>query len=137
MLSRKTRYAIMALSILAREWGKDNAVPMSSIARDRHVPQRFLEGIFLQLRNSSLLESVRGVSGGYRLSRPPSEISILNVILALGEDVELISCLDICGRASECEFGLDRADCRIRPLFGEIQEQMHATLLRKTLADLI
>ena len=112
MLSRKTRYAIMALSILAREWGGDNAVPMSTIARDRHVPQRFLEGIFLQLRNASLLESVRGVSGGYRLSRPPGEISA-------------------------CEFGLDRADCRIRPLFGEIQEHMHATLLHKTLADLI
>ena len=136
MLSRKTRYAIMALSILAREYGRD-IVPMSSIARDRHIPQRFLEGIFLQLRNAGLLESTRGVSGGYRLSCPPGQIRILDVILALGEDVELISCMDICGRASECEFGLDREQCRIRPLFGEIQEQMHATLLRKTLSDLI
>ena len=107
MLSRKTRYAIMALSILAREYGRD-IVPMSSIARDRHIPQRFLEGIFLQLRNAGLLESTRGVSGGYRLSSPPGQIRILDVILALGEDVELISCMDICGRASECEFGLDR-----------------------------
>ena len=136
MLSRKTRYAIMALSILAREYGRD-IVPMSSIARDRHIPQRFLEGIFLQLRNAGLLESTRGVSGGYRLSSPPGQIRILDVILALGEDVELISCMDICGRASECEFGLDQEQCRIRPLFGEIQEQMHATLLRKTLSDLI
>ena len=107
MLSRKTRYAIMALSILAREYGRD-IVPMSSISRDRHIPQRFLEGIFLQLRNAGLLESTRGVSGGYRLSSPPGQIRILDVILALGEDVELISCMDICGRASECEFGLDR-----------------------------
>jgi len=136
MLSRKTRYAIMALSILAREYGRD-IVPMSSIARDRHIPQRFLEGIFLQLRNAGLLESTRGVSGGYRLSSPPGQIRILDVILALGEDVELISCMDICGRASDCEFGLDREQCRIRTLFGEIQEQMHATLLRKTLSDLI
>ncbi|MBQ9660531.1 MAG: Rrf2 family transcriptional regulator [Bacteroidales bacterium] len=126
----------MALSILAREYGRVT-VPMSSIARDRHVPLRFLEGIFLQLRNAGLLESVRGVAGGYRLARPPQEISLLDVILALGEDMELISCLDICGRASECEFGLDRSQCRIRPLFGEIQKQMHGTLLRRSLADLI
>ena len=46
---------------------------------------------------------------------------LVREFLALDEDVELISCLDICGRASEREFGLDRADCRIRPLFGEIQ----------------
>lgn len=110
---------------------------MSRIARDRHIPQRFLEVIFLQLRNAGMLESVRGVGGGYRLSRPPGEIRILDVILALGEDVELISCMDICGRSYDCEFGLDRAQCRIRPLFGEIQEQMHATLQRRTLSDLI
>ena len=58
--------------------------------------------------NAGLLEITRGVSGGSRLSSPPGQIRILDVILALGEDVELISCMDICGRASECEFGLDR-----------------------------
>lgn len=135
MLSRKTRYAVMALSILAREFGGET-VPMSRIAEERHIPLRFLEGIFLQLRRQGLLESVRGTRGGYRLARPPREITILDVILALGEDVGLISCLDICGRASDCEFGLDRERCRIRPLFGEIQEQMYTTLLRRTLEDL-
>ena len=135
MLSRKTRYALIALSCLSREYGKD-AVPMSRIAAERHVPIRFLEGIFLQLRHAGLLVSDRGVSGGYRLAKPPQEIPVLDVVLALNEDVQLISCLDICGVSSECEFDLDRENCRIRELFGEVHVLLHDKLSERTLAQL-
>lgn len=132
MFSRKTRYAIMALTILAREYGQA-AVPMSRISEEQNVPIRFLEGIFLQLRNEGMLVSERGVSGGYRLARPPREIKVLDVILAMGEKVGMISCLDICGNSFECEFGLDREKCRIRDMFGDIQQIIHANLSSRTL----
>ena len=125
MFSRKTRYAIMALTILAREYGQ------------AAVPIRFLEGIFLQLRNEGMLVSERGVSGGYRLARPPREIKVLDVILAMGEKVGMISCLDICGNSFECEFGLDREKCRIRDMFGDIQQIIHANLSSRTLEDFV
>ena len=133
MLSRKTRYAIIALSALSREYGKA-PVPMSRIAKERHVPLRFLEGIFLQLRNEGILTSDRGISGGYRLSRPPEEIRILDIIMALHEDIQMISCVDLCGESYSCEFGLDREHCRIRTLFGEVHQQIFDTLSSRTLA---
>ena len=136
MFSRKTRYAIMALTILAREYGQA-AVPMSRISEEQNVPIRFLEGIFLQLRNEGMLVSERGVSGGYRLARPPREIKVLDVILAMGEKVRMISCLDICGNSFECEFGLDREKCRIRDIFGDIQQIIHANLSSRTLEDFV
>lgn len=136
MFSRKTRYAIMALTILAREYGQA-AVPMSRISDEQNVPIRFLEGIFLQLRNEGMLVSERGVSGGYRLARPPREIKVLDVILAMGEKVEMISCLDICGNSFECEFGLNMEKCRIRDMFGDIQQIIYDNLSARTLEDFV
>lgn len=136
MFSRKTRYAIMALTILAREHGR-SAVPMSRISDEQNVPIRFLEGIFLQLRNEGMLVSERGVSGGYRLARPPQEIKVLDVILAMREKVGMISCLDICGNSFECEFGLNREKCRIKDMFGDIQKSIYDNLSSRTLADFV
>jgi Rrf2 family protein len=84
-----------------------------------------------------MLVSERGVSGGYRLARPPREIKVLDVILAMGEKVGMISCLDICGNSFECEFGLDREKCRIRDMFGDIQQIIHANLSSRTLEDFV
>ena len=136
MFSRKARYAIMALSILAREYGQA-AVPMSRISEEQNVPIRFLEGIFLQLRNEGMLVSERGVSGGYRLAKPPHEIKVLDVVLAMREKVGMISCLDICGNSFECEFGLNREKCRIREMFGDIQKTIYENLSCRTLADFL
>lgn len=136
MFSRKTRYAIMALTILAREYG-GQPVPMSRISQEQNVPIRFLEGIFLQLRNDRMLVSERGISGGYSLARPPQEIKLIDVILSMGEKVSMITCLDICGNSYECEFGLNRDKCRIRDLFGDIQKNIFNNLSARTLADFI
>lgn len=124
----------MALSILVKEYGSQ-AVPMSRIAQEQNVPIRFLEGIFLKLRNEGMLVSERGVSGGYRLARPPKDIKLLDVILAMGEKVGMISCLDIYGNTFECEFGLDCDKCRIREVFGDTHKVIYENLSTRTLAD--
>lgn len=79
MLSKKTRYAILALASLAREFG-NGPVPISRIAGDEHIPQRFLEGILLELKNGGVLGSVRGKAGGYYLSRDPGEVTLCDVV---------------------------------------------------------
>ena len=110
---------------------------MSRISEEQNVPIRFLEGIFLQLRNEGMLVSERGVSGGYRLAKPPHEIKVLDVVLAMREKVGMISCLDICGNSFECEFGLNREKCRIREMFGDIQKTIYENLSCRTLADFL
>ena len=53
MLSKKTRYALMALTKLSREYGK-GAILISEIAKEEKIPQRFLENILLELKNPTI-----------------------------------------------------------------------------------
>jgi Rrf2 family protein len=55
-------------------------VPIGEIARARDIPVQFLEGLFATLRRAGILQSQRGVKGGYSFARPPSEISVLDVV---------------------------------------------------------
>ena len=54
-------------------------VPIGEIARARDIPVQFLEGLFATLRRAGILQSQRGVKGGYSFARPPAEISVLEV----------------------------------------------------------
>ena len=80
-VTSKSRYAVVAMAELARS-GPD-PVPIAQIAERREMPVQFLEQLFSTLRRDGLLQSQRGVKGGYRLARPPEEITVLEVVQAL------------------------------------------------------
>jgi Rrf2 family protein len=80
-VTSKSRYAVVALAELARS-GSD-PVPIGQIAERRQMPVQFLEQLFSTLRRSGLLTSHRGSKGGYTLSRPADEITVLEVVQAL------------------------------------------------------
>ena len=61
----------------------DRPVPIAAIAERRAMPVQFLEQLFSTLRRAGLLESHRGVKGGYTLARPAEEITVLEVVQAL------------------------------------------------------
>jgi Rrf2 family protein len=79
-LSAKTEYACLAVLQLAAEHDSGEPVQIRRIAEEHGIPSRFLVQILLQLKGASLVASTRGAAGGYRLARPPSEISIAEVI---------------------------------------------------------
>jgi Rrf2 family transcriptional regulator, cysteine metabolism repressor len=79
VITSKSPYAVRALSELARRGG-DAPVPIGEIARARDIPVQFLEGLFATLRRGGILQSQRGVKGGYSFARPPAEISVLEVV---------------------------------------------------------
>jgi Rrf2 family cysteine metabolism transcriptional repressor len=81
-ITSKSPYAVRALSELARVGGA-GPVPIGEIARRRDIPVQFLEGMFATLRRAGLLQSQRGVKGGYSFARPPQEITVLDVVEAL------------------------------------------------------
>ncbi len=85
-LSAKTEYACLAVLELAREYESGEPVQIRRIAEEHGIPSRFLVQILLQLKGASLVASTRGAAGGYRLSRPPSEISIADVIEVMEGD---------------------------------------------------
>jgi Rrf2 family iron-sulfur cluster assembly transcriptional regulator len=92
-LNTRGRYAVMAMADLAKHQG-DAAVPLSAIAERQGLSLPYLEQIFLQLRRAALVESERGRSGGYRLSRPAATISVAEVMSAVQEETRMTRCLD-------------------------------------------
>lgn len=80
-VTSKSRYAVVAMAELARSG--DRPTPIAQVAERRGMPVQFLEQLFSTLRRDGLLQSQRGVKGGYTLARPPEQISVLEVVQAL------------------------------------------------------
>jgi Rrf2 family protein len=81
-VSAKTDYALRAALELAAATD-DKPMKGERIATAQAIPLRFLENILMQLRHAGLVESRRGAEGGYRLARPPAEVTLADVIRAI------------------------------------------------------
>jgi len=81
-ITSKSPYAVRALTELARV-GASRPVPIGEIARRRDIPVQFLEGMFATLRRAGILQSQRGVKGGYSFTREPGQVTVLEVVEAL------------------------------------------------------
>ena len=79
-VSAKTEYACIAMLELAAHYGTGEPVRIRRIAERHDVPPRFLVQILLQLKGAGVVASVRGAAGGYQLVKPPSEISLGQVM---------------------------------------------------------
>ncbi|HEX8647240.1 MAG TPA: Rrf2 family transcriptional regulator [Thermoleophilaceae bacterium] len=99
-ITSKSPYAVRALSELARVGGA-GPVPIGEIARRRDIPVQFLEGMFATLRRAGILQSQRGVKGGYSFARPPREVTVLDVVEALegALDQELVGADEVFAEA--------------------------------------
>ncbi len=89
-LSTKGRYAMVALADLALEEG-DGFVTLTDISARQNISLAYLEQLFVKLRRSGLVESVRGPGGGYRLARSSNSIRVSDVLEAVDEDIDAFS----------------------------------------------
>ncbi|WP_118132675.1 Rrf2 family transcriptional regulator [Oceanicella sp. SM1341] len=90
-LSTKGRYAMIALTDMAREGavhGADRLVSLSEMAERQDISLAYLEQLFVKLRRADIVESVRGPGGGYRLARPVDEIRIASILAAVDETMD-------------------------------------------------
>ncbi|MDX1698608.1 MAG: Rrf2 family transcriptional regulator, partial [Thiohalobacterales bacterium] len=90
-LSTKGRYAVTAMLDLAIHHG-EGAVTLAEISAAQGISLSYLEQLFARLRKNGLVEGIRGPGGGYRLSRAPDEISVADVIDAIGEGIDVTLC---------------------------------------------
>jgi Rrf2 family protein len=135
ILSKKTRYAIVALTRLAREYGK-GPVQIRDIAEKEHIPQRFLEGILLELRKTGILGSKLGKEGGYFLLKKPAEVTLAEIINYFEGTVSLLYC--VCEKSyMPCEFNKDESTCRIRKVIREVHDATQQILNKASLETLI
>ena len=135
ILSKKTRYALVALTRLARDFGK-GPILIRDIAQNEKIPQRFLENILLELRKLGILGSKLGKEGGYYLLKRPEDVTMAEIIRHFEGTIALMYCVS--EKAYQpCEFCRDETTCQIRRVFKEVRDTTYDILKRTTLAELI
>lgn len=96
----------------------DFYVRAEDIAQDMKIPKSFLIKILKQLEKSGLVQLKRGVGGGIRLLRHPSEISIYDIVVAIEKEVVLNRCLTnykVCGFIHQCP---------VHPVWAQLREKL-------------
>ncbi|MDR1182431.1 MAG: Rrf2 family transcriptional regulator [Bacteroidales bacterium] len=135
MLTQKTRYAMLAITKLAKEYG-NGAVLISDIATSEKIPKRFLETILLELKKKGYLGSRLGKKGGYFLIKNPKEITLLEIIDLFEGTIAWLACTcDKCYRP--CEHCKEEQTCKIRHTFKDIREYTHKKLSKTSIFSLI
>lgn len=129
-MSRASTYAFYGLAYIAAQ-EPERFVPLSEIHGARGVPEKHLAKIFQSLVRAGMLESARGVRGGFRLARPAREVSPLEVIEAIEGPVPTGGCLllvEPCDRDSAC---------RINEVWRRAQRRMLDELRRSSIAEMV
>jgi len=132
-LSVRGEYALRALLVLGLNY-KQPVVRIQTISERQNIPKRFLEQILNDLKSAGVVESKRGVTGGYRLSRPPQEISLAAVIRHIEGALAPVSCVS--ERFYEKCSCPDETRCSIRSVMKEVREAVVSIMEKRTVADL-
>ncbi len=127
MITREVDYAIRVVLHLARAGAEGRLVPASRLAVELDVPYRFLRNICRSLVKSGLVSSRRGNSGGLALTRPPTRISLLDVMRGMDPKSAVLNrCLleeDMCKRQANCDVhrALERLQARLDALLAGVR----------------
>jgi Rrf2 family transcriptional regulator, iron-sulfur cluster assembly transcription factor len=124
-LSTRGHYSVKALLDLSLQpdYGPSS---VRSIAQRQSIPAPYLEKLLIAMRRAGLVDSLRGVQGGYQLAKPPSQILVGEILAAVGEAVQPISNAEREGAA----------DWVMMLLWQRIQSKMQAAINSISLADL-
>ena len=128
-ISRAGDYALRAVVYLSRQTD-GRLCTIGEIAHAQQIPQAFLAKLMPMLIKAKILNSVQGPKGGYRLSRPASEINFLEVIQAIDGPITLVMCQDT---ESCCEI---EEFCSMNEVFALAQKRLTDFFREATFADL-
>ncbi len=134
-LTVRGEYALRALLVLGRDYLEDDSVVrIQAIADQQSIPKRFLEQILNDLKSAGVVESKRGMAGGYRLRRPPQQITLAEIVRHVDGPLAPVSCVS--ERYYEKCSCPDEARCPIRSVMKEVREATVKILENVTVADL-
>jgi len=132
VLTRKSKYGLKALLLLAREHER-GPILASEIAERERIPEKFLQGILLELKRRGLVRSKRGHGGGYQLARDPATINFGEIIRTLEGPLALTPCVSQTAyhRCDECA---DERTCGIRLVMKIVRDETSRILEGSNLA---
>ena len=128
--STKGRYGTRIMIELASRYGK-GLVFLKDIAKCQDLSSGYLEQILPYLKSAGLVNSRRGARGGYALSRPPSKITLREIIRALEGDLTVVDCVAetaLCSKAKSC---------KSRNVWVEVSRRIEDVLDSFTLQDIV
>ncbi len=127
-ISTKSRYALRFMTYLATHEGY---VSLKEVSEDEDISRKYLEQVTSLLVKDNLVESRRGKDGGYKLSNPPEEISVGDILRATEESLST----PVCTKCAQKH--CDGTDCSTKPLWDELGNVTNDFLDSKKLSDLI
>ena len=130
MISTKGRYSVRILLDLA-EHHNGGSIPMKEVAARQDISLKYIERLMPALKSAGLIDSVHGAGGGYRLTRPPEEYSLWEILTLAEGDLAPVSCLQ--RNAAPCR---QAAECRTLSLWQGLNDLVNDYLDRFTIADL-
>jgi Rrf2 family protein len=129
-LTKRADYAIRTVLALARA-ADDERLSVRRVAADQRVPERFLPQVMRDLVRAGLVEGTVGRAGGYRIAKPPAQISLLDVVEAVEGDSRRRVCIL---RGGPC--ALDGV-CDVHEVFAAAQDDVLQRLRATTVAAAI
>ena len=131
-LSSKGRYAVMALADLAK-FDPNEPVSLRDISLRQGISLDYLEQLFLKLKKNNIVNSVRGIKGGYVLCKESSSIKISDILFAVDEKVKTIGC----EKYSKKGCNGKTAKCITHDLWDELEDYINNFFQKKSLRDLL
>lgn len=129
-LSTRARYGLIAAVDLACSFG-EGPVSLPQLAKEQGVSEAYLEQLLRNLKKDGIVETVRGVQGGYSLSRAPKDITVEEVLSSLEGSTALVDCV------GTVPTGCEKACvCSARPLFLKLQKEINEVLSATSIQDL-
>lgn len=125
-------YAVIFMSMLADNFGK-RLVPLSEVSQTYKISLPFLKQLAMNLKKQGLIKSKEGVTGGYALTRPPSNITLLSVISALNDPMRLTACCRFTGTTSPCP---KEPFCKTKSTWQKLNQEIYNKLHSVRLSDL-
>lgn len=136
MISKKAKYALKALKMLAEYYEEKRPILISEIAEKESIPKKFLEAILLELRKNGVLHSQKGKGGGYMLRNAPDQTPLSKIIRVIDGPIAPVLCvsLNFYGKCDDCK---DEETCRIRNIMMKIRDANLAVYDNTTIKDLL
>ena len=132
-ISSKGHYGLLAVAELARHYD-EGLVSLAEIATAEHLPLPYLEQIIAPLRMAGIVEATRGLHGGYRLARRPSEVTIGEIVRRLEGPIALVECTTEGYVSGSCE---RESGCTSRGVWNRVSDAINDVLNTLTLSDVI
>ena len=130
-ISSRGRYALAAVISMARQFNSGEYITVISISENLGISKIYLEQVFALLKKADIVSATKGAQGGYQLTRPPEQITVLDILQAVELSLFEMTQDTVPEKAPDIEAALRST------IFNELDEKLKDFLRSITIADLV